>query len=65
LAKSAGRVMADRGFAALPVVDGSRAVIGIVAEADALRGRLQQDPRLHLRRDDAHGAIPHSWSAGS
>jgi CBS-domain-containing membrane protein len=57
--------MADRGFAALPVVDGSRAVIGIVAEADALRGRLQQDPRLHLRRDDAHGAIPHSWSAGS
>jgi len=50
--------MADRGFAALPVVAGSRAVIGIVAEADALRGRLQQDPRLHLRRDDAHGAIP-------
>jgi CBS domain-containing protein len=57
--------MADRGFAALPVVDGSRGVIGIVAEADVLRGRLQQDPRLHLRRDDAHGAIPHSWSAGS
>lgn len=57
-AKSAGQVMADRGFAALPVVDGSRAVIGIVAEADVLRGRLQQDPRLHLRRDDAPGAIP-------
>jgi CBS domain-containing protein len=57
-AKSAGQLMADRGFAALPVVDGSRAVIGIVAEADVLRGRLQQDPRLHLRRDDAHGAIP-------
>jgi CBS domain-containing protein len=50
--------MADRGFAALPLVDGSRAVIRIVAEADVLRGRLQQDPRLHLRRDDAHGAFP-------
>jgi CBS domain-containing protein len=57
-ARSAGQVMADRGFAALPVVDGSRALIGIVAEADVLRGRLQQDPRLHQRRDGPHGAIP-------
>jgi CBS domain-containing protein len=57
-AKSAGQVMADRGFAALPVVDGSGVVIGIVAEADVLRGRLQQDPRLHLRRDNALGTIP-------
>jgi CBS domain-containing protein len=57
-AKSAAEVMAARGFAALPVVDGTGAVIGIVAEADVLRSRLPQDPRLHLRRDDAAAPIP-------
>ena len=57
-AKSAGRVMADRGFAALPVVDGSGAVIGIVAEADVLRNRLPPDPRLHVRRDAGDGRVP-------
>lgn len=49
-AKYAGEVMAQRGFAALPVVDDDR-LIGIVAEADVLRDRLPPDPRLHLRRD--------------
>jgi CBS domain-containing protein len=57
-AKSAAEVMASRGFAALPVVDGTGAVIGIVAEADVLRSRLPQDPRLHLRRDDPAAPIP-------
>ncbi|TFV79516.1 CBS domain-containing protein [Blastococcus sp. CT_GayMR19] len=57
-AKSAGQVMAARGFAALPVVDGNHAVMGIVAEADVLRDRLAQDPRLHLRRDAGDGPIP-------
>jgi CBS domain-containing protein len=57
-AKHAGEVMAARGFAALPVVDDSRAVIGIVAEADVLRGRLPQDPRLHLRRADGEAGPP-------
>jgi CBS domain-containing protein len=56
--KSAGRVMADQGFAALPVVDGSGAVIGIVAEADVLRNRLPPDPRLHVRRDAGDGRVP-------
>jgi CBS domain-containing protein len=56
--KSAGRVMADRGFAALPVVDGNGAVIGIVAEADVLRNRLPQDPRLHVRRAAEDGRVP-------
>jgi CBS domain-containing protein len=50
-AKYAAEVMADRGFAALPVVDDDGRLIGIVAEADVLRDRLPQDPRLHLRRD--------------
>jgi CBS domain-containing protein len=57
-AKYAGEVMAERGFAALPVVDDDNRLVGIVAEADVLRGRLQQDPRLHQRRDGPHGAIP-------
>jgi CBS domain-containing protein len=56
-AKYAAEVMAERGFAALPVVDDDGAVVGIVAEADVLRDRLPQDPRLHLRREDP-AAVP-------
>jgi CBS domain-containing protein len=50
-AKYAAEVMADRGFAALPVVDDHDRLVGIVAEADVLRDRLPADPRLHARRD--------------
>jgi CBS domain-containing protein len=49
-AKYAGEVMAQRGFAALPVVDVDNRLIGIVSEADVLRDRIPADPRLHLRR---------------
>jgi CBS domain-containing protein len=48
--KQAAEVMAQRGFAALPVVDEDNGLVGIVAEADVLRDRLPPDPRLHLRR---------------
>jgi CBS domain-containing protein len=48
--KRAAEIMAERGFAALPVVDGDDRLIGILAEADVLRHRLPPDPRLHLRR---------------
>ena len=51
-AKFAAEVLADRGFAALPVVDDDDQLVGIVAEADVLRDRLPHDPRLHARRDD-------------
>jgi CBS domain-containing protein len=51
-AKYAAELMADGGFAALPVVDDQQRLVGIVAEADVLRGRLSTDPRLHLRRGD-------------
>jgi CBS domain-containing protein len=57
-AKYAGEVMAERGFAALPVVDPEGGVIGIVAEADVLRDRLPQDPRLHLLREPVTEAPP-------
>ncbi|MGY2002686.1 CBS domain-containing protein [Blastococcus sp. SYSU DS1024] len=49
--KYAGEVLAEHGFAALPVVDDDARLVGIVAEADVLRDRLPRDPRLHLRRD--------------
>jgi CBS domain-containing protein len=49
--KQAAEVMAERGFAALPVVDEDDRLIGIVGEADVLRNRVLPDPRLHLRRD--------------
>jgi CBS domain-containing protein len=49
--KYAAEVMAERGFAALPVVDDEDRLVGIVAEADVLRDRLAADPRRHARRD--------------
>src|SRR3954471_23549647 len=57
-AKYAAEVMADRGFAALPVTDDDDQVIGIVAEADVLRDRMPADPRLHARRDPEVPAAP-------
>jgi CBS domain-containing protein len=56
--RNAAEVLADRGFAALPVVDGEGRLLGIVAEADLLRDRLPRDPRLHLRRDAADADLP-------
>ena len=52
-AKYAAEVLTERGFAALPVVDGDYQLAGIVAEVDLLRDRLPPDPRLHLRRNES------------
>ena len=57
-AKYAAEVMAEHGFAALPVVDEEDRLVGIVAEADVLRDRMPPDPRLHLRRDGATAPPP-------
>jgi CBS domain-containing protein len=57
-AKHAAEVMAEHGFAALPVVDDEGRLVGIVAEADVLRDRVPQDPLLHLRRGGAPPAPP-------
>ena len=51
-AKYAAEIMAEHGFAAVPVVDDDDQLVGIVAEADVLADRLPPDPRLHLRRDE-------------
>ncbi len=52
-AKYAAEIMAEHGFAAVPVVDDDNQLVGIVAEADVLADRLPPDPRLHLRRDES------------
>jgi CBS domain-containing protein len=57
-AKHAAGVMAEGGFAALPVVDAGGRLVGIVAEADVLRDRIPADPRLHARRDAARPELP-------
>jgi CBS domain-containing protein len=57
-AKYAAELMATHGFAAIPVVDDQDHVLGIVAEADVLRDRLPEDPRLHLRRTDDAPHVP-------
>lgn len=49
--QDAGRAMAARAVAALPVLDADGLLVGIVSEADLLRGQVPADPRLHLRRD--------------
>jgi CBS domain-containing protein len=56
--KEAAGVMAERGFAALPVVDENNVLVGIVGEADVLRDRVPPDPRLHLRREGPLAAPP-------
>jgi CBS domain-containing protein len=58
--KYAAEVMAERGFAALPVIDDDDQLVGIVAEADVLRDRLPADPRLHTRRDQPTPDAPPS-----
>jgi CBS domain-containing protein len=56
--KHAAELLSEGGFAALPVVDDDRRLVGIVAEADLLRGRLPTDPRLHLLREDDEADDP-------
>ncbi|MGY1747647.1 CBS domain-containing protein [Modestobacter sp. SYSU DS0511] len=57
-AKQAAEIMARHGYAALPVVSEAGAVVGIVAEADVLRSRLPQDPRLHMVREPENAPPP-------
>ena len=57
-ARYAAEVLAERGFAALPVLGPDEELVGMVAEVDLLRNRLPADPRLHLRRDEAPPPVP-------
>jgi CBS domain-containing protein len=55
-AKEAARLLASHGFTALPVVDVDDVVVGIVSEADLIRGRILPDPRSLI--DDNPAAPP-------
>ncbi|WP_112263877.1 CBS domain-containing protein [Lentzea terrae] len=44
-ARDAARLLSERGFTALPVVDARGALVGVVGEAELLRNRLPQDSR--------------------
>jgi CBS-domain-containing membrane protein len=46
--KEAARTLATHGFTALPVVADDDRLVGIVTEADVVRGRIPLDPRAHI-----------------
>jgi CBS domain-containing protein len=56
--RAAAALLTGRGFTALPVVDGAGELVGIVTEADLLRGRLHHDARSPLLRDELTRVAP-------
>jgi CBS-domain-containing membrane protein len=46
--KDAAKLLAAHGFTALPVVDADGGLIGIITEADVVRGRFPHDPRYRI-----------------
>jgi CBS domain-containing protein len=53
-AKEAAELLSMHAFTALPVVDDEGRLIGIVTEADLIRGRVPADPRyVHLHHEAA------------
>ncbi|SER01045.1 CBS domain-containing protein [Lentzea xinjiangensis] len=57
-ARDAARLLAERGFTALPVVDASGALVGVVTEAELLRNRLPQDPRWLVHGEPVEARRP-------
>ncbi|SDO89575.1 CBS domain-containing protein [Pedococcus dokdonensis] len=55
---SAIRVLAEQRVSALPVVDATGRVVGILSEADVLRLHLSADPRAHLRPVVEEAEVP-------
>ena len=46
--RRAARVLLEHGIASAPVVDAAGRLVGVVSEADLMRGRTEPDPRAHL-----------------
>ena len=55
-AKEAAGLLSAHGFTALPVVDDDERLIGIVTEADLIRGRIPVDPRYAHEHHEATAA---------
>jgi CBS domain-containing protein len=49
--KHAASLLVDNGFTALPVLDDSSGLIGIVTESDLMRDRFPRDPRHRVDED--------------
>lgn len=60
----AARVMIERGFTALPVVDDDGRLVGIVTEADLIRDRVPTDPRVHHWHVGSSPATPETVPVG-
>jgi CBS-domain-containing membrane protein len=57
--KDAAAVLAGHGVTALPVVDEDEQLVGILTEADVVRGRISPDPRRRAWQGSTQaGAIP-------
>jgi CBS domain-containing protein len=51
-------VLAGHGVTALPVVDADGLLVGMLTEADVVRGRISPDPRRRAWPDSAGGSPP-------
>jgi CBS domain-containing protein len=57
--RAAAALLTERGFTALPVLEGDGDLVGIVTEADLLRDRIRHDPRSpRLNRELAAHPAP-------
>ena len=58
--RAAAAILTDRGFTALPVVDRDGELVGLVTEADLLRGRVHHDARSALLGEELDATPPPS-----
>jgi CBS domain-containing protein len=56
--KQAAGLLAEHRITAMPVLDGTGRLVGMVSEADLLAHRMAHDPRSHLWRDEQQRADP-------
>jgi CBS domain-containing protein len=63
--KEAAALLTARGFTLLPVVDGSDNLVGVVSEADLIRGRILPDPRALIDDDPPPPAEPPARRVGA
>jgi CBS-domain-containing membrane protein len=63
-AKEAADLLSTHGFTALPVIDDDEGLIGIVTEADLIRGRIPVDVRNAHQHHQHHAAIAAGKTVG-